>query len=66
MPLKRIEDSSWRLFLKRLVDFFKPSSGNFDRLELDKENAKLFAQVGCSLFQFLADGVQVFFNIISS
>jgi hypothetical protein len=45
--------------LKRLVDFFKPSSNIFGRIELGKEKANLFVKAGCFLLEFLAEHVQV-------
>src|SRR5947209_4008193 len=43
-PLKRVDDSSWRTFLKRLIDFFKPCNNIFGRIELGKDNADLFVK----------------------
>jgi hypothetical protein len=57
--LKKVDDSSWRNFLKRLVDFYKPSNNLFARLEQGKGNAKLVARVGCAFVTFLAEEVDV-------
>lgn len=58
--LKKVEDSSWRLFLRRLVDFYKPSMNLFARLSITNESASLYVRVGCQLVEFLSQYVQNF------
>ncbi|CAG7716760.1 unnamed protein product [Allacma fusca] len=58
--LKKVDDSSWRTFLRRLIDFFKPSNNIFARIELGKGQSHLYARVGCYLMEFLADEAENF------
>ena len=55
--LKKVDDSSWRTFLRRLVHFHKPSNKIFARLEVVK--GQPYAQIGCYLLEVLADESQV-------
>lgn len=57
--LKRVEDSNWRLFLRRLTDFFKPTNNHFARMELGKGSSSLYAKVGCTLVQVVAEEIEV-------
>ena len=59
--LKKVDDSSWRTFLRRLVDFYKPTNKIFARLELVK--GQPYAQIGCYLMEFLADESQVIIKV---
>ncbi|ODM99839.1 Rapamycin-insensitive companion of mTOR [Orchesella cincta] len=62
--LKRVEDSVWRLFLRRLTDFFKPSNNNFARMELGKGSSSLYAKVGCTLVQVIAEEIEHFSGMV--
>ena len=49
--LVRLEEAGARLYLRKLVEFFLPSSNMFSRLELD--SAKVAELTGCILALFL-------------
>jgi len=60
--LVSVEDSSWRTFLRRLIDFYKPSQKRFARVEVAQEKSHIVSRVGCLLVQFLAEQVEVNFS----
>ncbi|XP_063227632.1 rapamycin-insensitive companion of mTOR [Bacillus rossius redtenbacheri] len=58
--LKKLEDSNYRLFLKRLVHYFKPSSNRFSRVELgNKRQTQMYTLAGCELIDCLLDAEEV-------
>nr|XP_053655508.1 LOW QUALITY PROTEIN: rapamycin-insensitive companion of mTOR-like [Cherax quadricarinatus] len=42
--LQRLDDSSYRLFVRRVLHFYKPSSGLFANVDLTHDLAQVFAQ----------------------
>jgi rapamycin-insensitive companion of mTOR len=52
---KRLEDPSYRTFIKRLVDFFKPSSRLFSQMDANDENGREIAMVGCHFVDFMLE-----------
>ncbi|XP_069163639.1 rapamycin-insensitive companion of mTOR-like isoform X1 [Procambarus clarkii] len=42
--LQRLDDSSYRLFVRRILHFYKPSSGLFANVDLTHDLAQVFAQ----------------------
>ncbi|XP_071034763.1 rapamycin-insensitive companion of mTOR [Parasteatoda tepidariorum] len=53
--LKKLEDANHRLFIKKLLHFFKPSSKDFSEMEFDKENGKQICVTGCHLLEFFLE-----------
>jgi len=57
--LRKLEDSTCRLFLKKVTDYFLPSSNMFSRMELDSSRTKYLARVGQALLDFLLSSIPV-------
>jgi len=57
--LRKLEDSTCRLFLKKVTDFYLPSSNMFSRLELDSSRTRYLARVGQALLDFLLSSIPV-------
>jgi len=57
--LRKLEDSTCRLFLKKVTDFFLPSSNMFSRMELDSSRTRYLARVGQALLDFLLSSIPV-------
>jgi hypothetical protein len=55
--LKRLEDSNYKIFAKKLTDYFKPSSNMFSRLELATQRTRDHARIGVSLIDFLVSSI---------
>jgi len=55
--LKRLEDSNYKIFIKKLTDYFKPSSNMFSRLELATQRTRDHARIGASLIDFLVSSI---------
>nr|CAD7580287.1 unnamed protein product [Timema californicum] len=54
--LCKLEDSYHRMFLKRLVHYFKPSSNRFSRVELgNKKQTQMYTLAGCELLDCLLE-----------
>ena len=51
--LRKLEDSSCKIFLKKVTDFYLPSTNMFSRLELDSSRTRFHGRVGCCLLDFL-------------
>ncbi|GFS75960.1 rapamycin-insensitive companion of mTOR [Trichonephila clavipes] len=52
---KRLEDTNHRTFIKKLLQFFKPSSKEFSEMEFDKENGRSICVTGCHLLEFFLE-----------
>lgn len=59
VSLQRLDDSSYKLFVKRVLYFYKPSSGLFANVELTNIQAQVFAQALLHFCDFLLGGTQV-------
>ena len=57
--VRRLEDTNCKAFLKKLTDFFLPSSNMFSRLELDSGRTRYMARVGQALLDFLLNSIPV-------
>jgi len=57
--LRKLEDSTCKLFLKKVTDFFLPSSNMFSRMELDSSRTRYLARVGQALLDFLLSSIPV-------
>jgi len=57
--LRRLEDSTCKLFLKKVTDFYLPTSNMFSRMELDSSRTRYVARVGQALLDFLLSSVPV-------
>jgi hypothetical protein len=58
--LKKLEDSNHRTFLKRLVNYFKPSSNCFSRVELgNKKQTQMYTLAGLELIDCLLEVEEV-------
>ena len=51
--LKKMEDSNYKNFIKKLTDYFKPSGNMFSRLELENPRTREHGRIGCCLLDFL-------------
>jgi len=51
--LKRIEDTNYKIFIRKVTEYFKPSSNMFSRLELENQKTRLYGRIGCALVDFL-------------
>ncbi|CAL1276055.1 unnamed protein product [Larinioides sclopetarius] len=52
---KKLEDANHRSFVKKLLQFFKPSSKEFSEMEFDKENGRQICVTGCHLLEFFLE-----------
>lgn len=52
---KRLEDLSYRMFLKTLLDFFRPSGRGFSQTDVNDEHGREMALVCCHFVEFLLD-----------
>lgn len=50
--LKRLEDAHNRIFINKLLHFFKPSSKEFSEMEFEKDNGRQICVTGCHLLEF--------------
>ena len=57
--VRRLEETNCKAFLKKLTDFFLPSSNMFSRLELDSGRTRYMARVGQALLDFLLQSIPV-------
>jgi len=57
--MRRMEDTSCKLFLKNLTDFYLPSLNMFSRMELESGRTRYLARVGQSLLDFLVTSLPV-------
>ncbi|XP_035210908.1 rapamycin-insensitive companion of mTOR-like isoform X2 [Stegodyphus dumicola] len=53
--LKKLEDANHRIFLKKLLYFFKPSSKEFSEMEFDKDNGRQICITGCHFLEFFLE-----------
>ena len=51
--LKKMEDSIFKTFIKKLTDYFKPSGNMFSRLELGNSRTREHGRIGSCLLDFL-------------
>ena len=51
--LKRMEDTNYKIFIKKITEYFKPSFNMFSRLDLENEKTRQQGRIGCSLLDFL-------------
>ncbi|KAJ9598512.1 hypothetical protein L9F63_010802, partial [Diploptera punctata] len=69
--LKKLEDSNHRMFLRRLVHYFKPSSNRFSRVELgNKKQTQMYTLAGLELIDCLleadeAEGMKLLTELVS-
>ncbi|KAG1659079.1 Rapamycin-insensitive companion of mTOR [Nymphon striatum] len=52
---KRLEDVNHKLFVRKIVNFFKPSQRCFSDLSLKNEHSLQYSTAGCHLIEFLLD-----------
>jgi len=57
--LRKLEDSTCKLFIKKVTDFYLPSSNMFSRMELDSSRTRYLARVGQALLDFLLSSIPV-------
>lgn len=57
-PMKKLEDFNHRLFIKKLINFYKPSSKLFSQINQFDEQAKIMVIVGLHLLDFLILNVE--------
>ena len=50
---KQLDNSDYRTFIHRVVYFFKPSGGQFCKIELSSSRARYLAKTGCYILDFL-------------
>ena len=55
--LKRLEESNYKIFIKKLTDYFKPSSNMFSLLELNAQRTRDHTRVGERLVDFLVSSI---------
>ena len=55
----KLEGQNHRLFLRRVVEFFKPSSNHFAKAELGTAVVNQMAKAGCRMLDFLLKAQQV-------
>ncbi|XP_046984569.1 rapamycin-insensitive companion of mTOR isoform X2 [Schistocerca americana] len=54
--LKKLEDSNCRTFMRRLVNYFKPSSNRFSRVEVgNRRQTHIYTLAGCELIDCLLE-----------
>ena len=46
----------YKIFLRRVVDFFKPTTGQFGKLELASKKSRFLAKTGCYILDYLSEG----------
>lgn len=59
VSLQRLDDSSYRLFTRRLLHFYKPSSGLFANTDLTHDLAQVYAQALLHFCDFLLGASEV-------
>ena len=52
---KRLEDPSYRMFVKKLLDFFRPSGRGFCQVDVNDEHGRDMALVCCHFVEFLLE-----------
>jgi hypothetical protein len=57
--LKKLEDSNQKLFIKRLVEFFKPSNNRFSQIKLGHSHSHLYTLVASELIEYLVEADEV-------
>lgn len=57
--MQRLDDSSYRLFTRRLLHFYKPSSGLFANTDLTHDLAQVYAQALLHFCDFLLGASEV-------
>lgn len=57
--LKKLEDSNQKLFVKRLVEFFKPSNNRFSQIKLGHSHSHLYTLVASELIEYLVEADEV-------
>lgn len=57
--LHRLDESNYRLFVKRVLHFYKPSSGRFANVDLTHDLAQVFAQTLLYFCDFLLGSPEV-------
>uniref|UniRef100_T1J225 peptidylprolyl isomerase n=1 Tax=Strigamia maritima TaxID=126957 RepID=T1J225_STRMM len=50
---QKLEDNNHKQFLRKVVQFYKPSSKQFSSFEQNREESRQIAKVGCRLMNFL-------------
>ena len=50
---RNLENAQCRQFLRRILDFFKPTNALFAKVELQSRKAKDLAKIGCYFVDFL-------------
>ncbi|XP_062509189.1 rapamycin-insensitive companion of mTOR-like [Corticium candelabrum] len=56
ISMRRLEETSATKFVKRLCNFYKPSSAAFSKLEQTHANVQKYSAIGCRLMLFLLGG----------
>jgi rapamycin-insensitive companion of mTOR len=52
-----LELAEYKNFVKRVVDYFKPTNGRFARVELTNSKSRFLARTACYLLDFLVDNL---------
>lgn len=53
--MKRMSSHHYRTFLKRLVNFYKPSSNEYSLIDINNDRCRQLCETGCNMVDFLAD-----------
>ncbi|XP_065337651.1 rapamycin-insensitive companion of mTOR isoform X2 [Cloeon dipterum] len=53
--LMKLEDSNFKLFARRLVEFFRPSNNRFSQIKLGHSHSHLYTLVACELVEYLVE-----------
>ena len=51
--LRRLDEQTYKVFVRKVTNYFKPSSNMFSRLELDTDKTRELCRIGCCLIDFL-------------
>ena len=64
--MRRMEDTTCKLYLKKLTDFFLPSSNMFSRLEIEGSKTRYLARVGQTLIDFLISNLSTSVSTVNT
>ncbi|XP_059471780.1 rapamycin-insensitive companion of mTOR [Neocloeon triangulifer] len=53
--LIKLEDSNYKLFVRRLVEFFRPSNNRFSQIKLGHSHSHLYTLVACEVVEYLVE-----------
>lgn len=53
--MKKMSSQHYRMFIRRLVHFFKPSSNQYSLIDINNERCRQLCETGCNMVDFLVE-----------